>query len=58
LEANKQVIEKQTKDNIENGKECVEFTETPYWNLMLDKRVLKTKENPARHRLFLPQEVV
>jgi hypothetical protein len=25
---------------------------------MLDKRVLKTKENPARHRLFLPQEVV
>jgi hypothetical protein len=25
---------------------------------MLDKRILKTKERHARHRSFLPQEVV
>jgi hypothetical protein len=25
---------------------------------MLDKQILKTKEKPIRHKLFLPQEVV
>jgi hypothetical protein len=41
-EANHQVIEKQTKYNIENGEEYVGLIETPYWNLMLDIRTLKT----------------
>jgi hypothetical protein len=31
---------------------------TPYQNLMLDRRMLKTKERPMGHRSFLPQEVV
>jgi hypothetical protein len=31
---------------------------TPYRNLMLDRRVLKTNEILAGHMLFLPQEVV
>jgi hypothetical protein len=30
LEANRQVIERQTKDNFENGEEYVGLTETPY----------------------------
>jgi len=42
LEANWQVIEKQTKDNLENGKEYVGLVEIPYWNLVLDKWVMKT----------------
>jgi hypothetical protein len=58
LETNWQVVEKQTKDNPKNGKEYAGLVETPYWNLMLDKWVTKTKERPTRHRLFLPQEVV
>jgi len=37
LEANWQVIESQTKDNLENGKEYVGLTKTPHRNLMLDK---------------------
>ncbi len=58
LEANQQVIENQTKDNFENGKEYVGLIETPYQNLMLDKRVLRTKERPIGHISFLPQEMV
>jgi hypothetical protein len=58
LEANWQVIKRQTKNNHENGKEYAGLVETPYQNLMLDRRVLKTKERPIRHRLFLPQKVV
>jgi hypothetical protein len=30
LEANQQVIENQTKDNFQNGKEYAGLTETPY----------------------------
>jgi hypothetical protein len=58
LEANQQVIESQTKDNFENGKEYVGLIETPYQNLMLDKRVLRTEERPIGHISFLPQEMV
>jgi hypothetical protein len=58
LEANWQVIEKQTKNNLENGEEYVGLTETPYQNLMLDIWVMKTKERLAGHMSFLPQEVV
>jgi hypothetical protein len=36
LEANQQVIESQTKDNFENGKEYAQLIKTPYQNLMLD----------------------
>jgi len=54
LEANQQVIEIQTNDNLEYGKEYVGLIETPYWNLMLDKQVLRTKERLERHKLFLP----
>jgi hypothetical protein len=32
------------------------ITKTPYWNLMLDKQVLKTKERPLGHMLFLSCE--
>jgi hypothetical protein len=52
------VIEKQTENNLENGKEYVGVIETPYWNLLLDKRVLIIQEKLAKHRSFLPQEVV
>jgi hypothetical protein len=37
LEANQQVIKKQTKNNLENGEEYARLTKTPYQNLMLDK---------------------
>jgi len=36
----------------------VKITQTPYQNIMLDKRVLKTKKRHVGHKLFLPQEVV
>jgi len=58
LEANRQVIENQTKDNFENGEEYVGLTKTPYQSLILDKQVLKTKERSTGHKSFLPQEVV
>jgi hypothetical protein len=58
LEANQQVIEKQIENNLENGKEYARLTETPHWTLMLDRRVIRTKERLAGHRSFLPQEVV
>jgi hypothetical protein len=32
LEANRQVIEREIEDNLENGKEYVGITETPYRN--------------------------
>ncbi len=57
LEANQQVIERQTNDNLEYGKEYVGLIETPYRNLMLDQWVLRIKERPKRHRLFLPQDI-
>jgi hypothetical protein len=37
LESNQQVIERQTNDNLEYGKEYVGLIETPYRNLMLDQ---------------------
>jgi hypothetical protein len=58
LDANQQIIESLTENNLENGEEYVRFIETPYWNLMLDKQVLITKERHAGHMLFLPQKVV
>jgi hypothetical protein len=58
LEANQQVIEKQTKDNLENGEEYAMLTEIPYRNLMLDRRILRTEKRPMGHKSFLPQEVV
>jgi len=36
-EANQQIIEKQTNNNFEYGKEYVGLVKTPYLNLMLDK---------------------
>jgi hypothetical protein len=41
LEANHQVTKRLTKDNFENGKEYARLTKTPYWNLMLDRKILK-----------------
>jgi hypothetical protein len=32
--------------------------ETPYWNLMLDRRMLIIEQRHVGHKLFLPQEVV
>jgi len=58
LEANQQVIERQTKDNLENGEEYAGLTKTPYQNLMLDKRVIITEERHVGHKSFLPQKVV
>jgi len=58
LEANCQVTGRQTKYNLENGQEYAGLTETPCHNMMLDKRVLRTKERHAGHGSFLPQEVV
>jgi len=58
LEANWQVIESQTKDNLKNGEEYARLTRTPYRNLMLDKRVLRIEERLAGHMSFLAQEVV
>ncbi len=36
----------------------MQIPKTPYRNLMLEKQVLKIEKIPARHKLFLPQEVV
>jgi hypothetical protein len=58
LEANHQGIEGQIKNNHENGREYEKFIKTPYWNLMLNRQVLRTKERHVRHKLFLPREVV
>ncbi len=46
------------KKNHENKRECVEITKTWYWNLMLDRRILRTKERLVKHGSFRPQEVV
>jgi hypothetical protein len=54
LEANCQITERQTKYNLESGEEYVRLIETPYWNLMLDKSVMKIKERIAWHMSFLP----
>jgi hypothetical protein len=32
--------------------------ETPYWNLMLDRGVLRIEERPIGHKSFIPQKVV
>ncbi len=50
--------QKTNKKNLENGQEYARFTETPYWNLMLDKQLLRIEERPMGHRLFIPQVVV
>ncbi len=36
LEANQQIIERQTKNNLENGEEYARLIKAPYRNLMLD----------------------
>ncbi len=41
MEANRQVTERQTKDNLENGEEYVGLTKIPYQNLMLDTWILR-----------------
>jgi hypothetical protein len=56
LEANRQVIERQIENNLENGKEYARLIETPYWKLMLDIQVFKTKERLVGHGSFLPQK--
>jgi len=48
LEANRQVIESQIEDNLENGKEHAWLTKTPYWNLMLVRWVMRTKACEAQ----------
>jgi hypothetical protein len=58
LEANRQVIESHTEDNLENGKEYAGLTKTHIKNLMLDKQMLRIKERPIGHKSFLPQEMV
>ncbi len=58
LKVDRQVIEIWTKDNYKNGKEYVELIETPYWNMMLDRWIIKTKEKTTRHKLLLSQEVI
>jgi hypothetical protein len=58
LGANHQVIEKEIENNFENGEEYVKIIKTPYQNLMLDRQVLRIKESPTRHMLFIPQKVV
>jgi hypothetical protein len=40
FEANFQGLESQKEDNHENGREYAQIPETPYQNLMLDRRVL------------------
>jgi hypothetical protein len=37
LEANQQVIECWTKNNLENGEEYAGLIKTQYWNLTLDR---------------------
>jgi hypothetical protein len=58
LEANCQGPEGETKYNHENGREYARITKTPYWNLTLDRQVLRTKERPVGQMSFIPQEVV
>jgi heterodisulfide reductase subunit B len=58
LEVNCQVTKQKTKNNLENGEEYVGITKTPYWNMMLDRQVLRIEERHVVHMSFLPQEVV
>jgi hypothetical protein len=58
LEVNCQVTKQKTKNNLENGEEYVGITKTLYWNMMLDRQVLRIEERHVVHMLFLPQEVV
>jgi hypothetical protein len=58
LEAIRQIIERQTDNNLEYGKEYVGLIKTPYLNPMLDKRLMIIEERFEKHRSFLPQEVV
>jgi len=45
LKTNRQVIKRKIEENLENGKEYVGINKTPYQNLILDKRILKTKKH-------------
>jgi len=58
LEVNHQGPKREILKNHKNGREYVRITKTPYWNLMLDMQVMRKKERHARHKSFLPQEVV
>jgi hypothetical protein len=49
---------KNKQNNLENGQEHLRIIETPYRNLMLDRKVLRIEERPIGHKSFLPQEVV
>jgi hypothetical protein len=50
--------DKQKKNLLKMKKSMSSLQKTPYWNLMLDKQILKTKERFTWHMLFLPQKVV
>ncbi len=54
LDGDSEFTKRETEDNLENGKEYVGITKTPYWNLMLDKQIWSTKEIHVGHRLFQP----
>ncbi len=58
MEVNRQITEKQIKDNLENGDEYVGCIKTPYQNLMLDIQVLRIEERLVGHISFLAQKVV
>ncbi len=58
MESNHQSPKGITKDIHENGKGLAGIIKTPYWNLMLDRWVLRIEKILARHKSFLPQEVV
>jgi hypothetical protein len=37
------------KNNLQNGKDYAGLIETPYQNMVLDRRMLRTKEKLAGH---------
>jgi hypothetical protein len=47
LEANHQGLKGEIEDNHENGWGYAGITQTPHWNLILDKQIMKTKERPT-----------
>jgi hypothetical protein len=58
LEANCQILGRQIENDLEDREEFVGLIETPYRNVMLDRRIMQIDERLVGNRLFLPQEVV
>jgi len=52
LKANCQVTDKEIEDNLENGEEYAGIIETPYWNLMLDKWILRIKKKTCKAQII------